>query len=48
MSKIEINDCIYKVHPEYNQYAADKNGNIVHIVKQKSTKGNDNHSGYMM
>ena len=47
MTKIEINDCVYHVHPIYDLYAADKNGNIVHIVKQKPRKGNKHHDGYM-
>ena len=38
MPKLEINDCVYKVHPGYDLYAADKNGNIIHIVKQTLIK----------
>ena len=34
MSNIEINNCVYKVHPVYNLYASDGNGNIIHLVKQ--------------
>ena len=39
MSNIEINDCVYKVHPVYNLYASDKNGNIIHLVKQDPFTG---------
>ena len=34
MNKIEIENCVYKVHPVYNLYASDENGNIIHLVKQ--------------
>ena len=34
MDKIEIKNCVYKVHPVYNLYASDENGNIIHMVKQ--------------
>ena len=27
MNKIEIENCVYKVHPVYNLYASDGNGN---------------------
>ena len=47
MSKIEINNCVYKTYPIYDQYAVDKNGNVVHIVKQRLMKGNKNHIGYL-
>ena len=39
MSNIEINNCVYKVHPVYNLYASDENGNIIHLVKQVSFTG---------
>ena len=48
MSKIEINDCVYKVHPQYNLYASSQDGNIMNIVEQKSMKGNENHTGYLL
>ena len=31
MSKIEINKCVYHVHPIYNLYAANENGYIINI-----------------
>ena len=40
MSNIQINDCVYKVHPVYNLYASDENGNIIHVVKQVPYTGN--------
>ena len=48
MSKIEIKKCVYNIHPVYDLYAADKNGNIMNIVKKVPIKGNKLHSGYMM
>ena len=47
MSKIEINQCVYSVHPIYDLYASDENGNIIHIIKKIPTKGNKTHIGYM-
>lgn len=47
MSKIEINNCVYHVHPIYDLCAADKDGNIIHTVKQTPMKGNDN-TGYLL
>ena len=48
MSNIEINNCVYKVHPVYNLYASDKNGNIIHLVKQVPSIGQKHKSGYML
>ena len=48
MSNIEINDCVYKVHPVYNLYASDVNGNIIHLVKQVPFAGQKHKSGYML
>ena len=47
MSNIEINNCVYKVHPVYNLYASDENGNIIHIVKQVPCTGNKQKNGYL-
>ena len=47
MSNIEINNCVYKVHPVYNLYASDENGNIIHLVKQVPSTGNERKSGYL-
>ena len=47
MSKIEINQCVYNVHPVYDLYASDENGNIIHIIKKVPTKGVKKHNGYM-
>ena len=46
MSNIKINNCVYKVHPVYDLYAADEAGNVVNIVK-KDYIGHKN-DGYMM
>ena len=48
MSKIEINECVYHIHPIYNLYAANKYGEIVHIIKQLPLNGNNQPNGYMM
>ena len=48
MSNIEINNCVYKVHPVYNLYASDGNGNIIHLVKQVPSIGQKHKSGYLM
>ena len=47
MSNIKINNCVYKVHPVYNLYASDENGNIIHVVKQVPCTGNKRKSGYL-
>ena len=47
MSKIGINECVYSVHPVYDLYASDENGNIINIIKKVPSKGHNNHSGYM-
>ena len=46
MSNIKINNCVYKVHPVYNLYASDENGNIIHLVKQVPSTGKKPKSGY--
>ena len=48
MNKIEIKNCVYKVHPVYNLYASDENGNIIHVVKQVPSMGQKHKSGYLM
>ena len=48
MSKIEVNKCVYSVHPVNDLYASDENGNIIHILKKIPTKGNKQRSGYMV
>ena len=47
MNIITINNCVYKVHPVYNLYASDENGNIIHVVKQVPCTGNKRKNGYM-
>ena len=47
MSNIKINNCVYKVHPVYNLYASDENGNIIHLVKQVPSTGNKRKNGYL-
>ena len=47
MTKIIINECVYNVHPVYDLYASDENGNIIHIIKKIPTKGNKTNGGYL-
>ena len=47
MTKIEIENCVYKVHPVYNLYASDGNGNIIHLVKQVPSTGQKHKNGYL-
>ena len=47
MFRIAINECVYYVHPVYDLYAADKNGNVIHIVKKVSFIGFQHNSGYL-
>ena len=47
MSNIKINNCVYKVHPVYNLYASDENGNIIHLVKQVPSTGQKHINGYL-
>ena len=47
MTNIEIENIIYKVHPVYNLYASDENGNIIHLVKQVPSTGRKNKNGYL-
>ena len=49
MTKIEVNDSVYNIHPVYDLYGADEDGNIIHIIKKIPNKGHKNKSGgYMM
>ena len=48
MNKIEIENCVYHIHPVYNLYAADKNGYIISIIKQVPMKTTKNHTGYLL
>lgn len=47
MSKIEIDNCVYYIHPIYDLYASDENGNIIYIVKHTPYKGIKHYDGYM-
>ena len=42
-----INESVYRVHPFYDLYAADKDGNIVHIFKKHPFRGSESPKGYM-
>ena len=47
MNKIEINECVYNIHPVYDLYASDKDGNVINIIKKVPMKGNENGRGYL-
>ena len=48
MSKIEMEKCVYRIHPVYDLYTSDKNGNIVNIVKKIPMTGTKNNRGYLL
>jgi len=45
--KITIEKCVYFVHPIYDLYASDENGNIINIIKKVPHRGNEIHNGYL-
>ena len=47
MVKMKIKNVSYRIHPVYDLYGADKDGNIINIIKKVPMKGNKNHFGYM-
>ena len=47
MSEIKINKCVYSVHPIYDLYASDENGNVINIIKKVPNKGDKKYNGYM-
>ena len=47
MMNIAMNDCVYKVHPIYDLYSSDKDGNVMNIVKTIPVKGNEQRNGYI-
>ena len=47
MTRITINNCVYYVHPNYDLYAANNDGNIIHIIKKVPQKGNKDNRGYL-
>ena len=47
MTKIIIENRVYSVHPIYDLYAADSDGNVINIIKKVPHKGNKNHNGYL-
>ena len=47
MTTITINECVYKVHPIYDLYAADSDGNLINIITKVPHKWNKSNRGYM-
>ena len=47
MSNFEINDCVYRIHPVYDLYAANENGEFINIIKKVPLKGNKKDNGYL-
>ena len=48
MTVLIVNDKKYKIHHKFNLYAASKDGDIIHILKQKPNKGKKSNNGYLM
>ena len=42
-----IKNCVDKVHPIYDFYASDKDGNVIDIIKEVPRTGKKNNSGYI-
>ena len=47
MLRMAIDECVYYVHPVYDLYAADKNGNVLHIIEKVPRKGCEQRNGYI-
>ena len=47
MTEIIIEKCVFSIHPIYDLYAADSDGNVINIVKKVPHKGNKNHTSYL-
>ena len=47
MNTITIKECIYNIHPVFNLYASNQNGQILHIGKTVLMVGNKRYNGYM-
>ena len=47
MCDISVNKCVYSVHPIYDLYASDENGNIINIIKKVPHKGQNINGGYL-
>lgn len=45
--KIQIENCVYKVHPVYDLYASDENENIINIVKKIPMIRSKQYNGYL-
>ena len=43
-----INENVYRVHQVYDLYAANENGEIIHIIKKVPTQGGKQHRGYLL
>ena len=43
-----MKNCVYKVHPVFDLYAANEAGEVINIVKKDSMKGRKTNNGYMM
>ena len=48
MTKIIVNNCVYKTHPIFTLYAASRDGKIIHLIKQIPQIGTENNNGYFM
>ena len=46
-SKIEIEKFVYSVHPIYDRYASEKDGNVINIIKKVPRIGTRNNRDYL-
>ena len=45
--QLVIDGCVYQIHPIYDLYAAPRDDQIIHIIRQVPNAGNKNNNGYM-
>lgn len=47
ISKQVIDGCVYQIHPNYDMYAASRDGKMIHIIKQDLNAGFKQPNGYV-
>lgn len=48
MSKNEINEYVYHIHPVYDLYAANENGCIINVIRRVPIETTKNNRGYLL
>lgn len=48
MASTLVNGSIFKIHPIYNLYGSDENGNIINIIQKDISNGSKSKDGYMI